>query len=473
MNKPGFVTASHTHRFGTLANWVSSTQFCIAVIAGFTVVMVVSGYGRAAAFDLAMAGVTFAIGATLRSSADLAFARRLLIASLALHWLVVGSLHVVLAVRGHAPLLTPDENGYSRFAIEQSREWLGTGPPVRAMDLYVQEPFSQLLAGAYTVGGYTPFAGLAIPVAFGTWISVAVHRLTADHFSGWGVQAARIAGVIALIYPTTLMWSCMLLKDSSLTFANLAVLLGVVGVAALLRRERARAVDLAIGAAGIAWLSTNRAAQLIPLALGTALAVIAVSLRLSLRARLVVSVVIACGVLAVPLVPAVRHKFDRLPQTLAAHRALARENARTAGPREGPSSGASWATTIEHVPDGSALVLLRPYPTEIRNFAELGGAAGNLLNLILCVVAAIGALRAWHEGRRSEILLLAGSVVSLWLLLAITEGNVGTAWRHRDVATPLLACLAAYAAAARYDLLRGLAHRRTLRRRISDPQPAP
>jgi hypothetical protein len=397
---------------------------------------------RAIGFDVAMAALTLAIGRMLCSGVDRRFAWRLLVGALALHWFLVCSLQLVLAARGHSPFLVPDEHAYDLVARQLSRFWLGTGPAVPQVNDFLEGPFATLVAGAYTAGGHTPLVGLAIPVAFGTWFPVLVHRLMSEHLGAVGRRAARTGALLALLYPASIGWSCLLLKDSSVTFASTAVVLAVLALPSVTRSPRERLVDLALGLAGIAWLIETRGAQLVPIAIGIAVIAIAWVLRQPIRKRIAIFGVIVCGLAAIVSVSQVRHELGQVPVRLAVHREASRVGARTAEAPEGPPSQATWLSTVGHVPAGLALALVRPYPTEVQNASQALGAAGNLIYLVFCAIAAAGIAAAVRAGLRTETLLLVATVAASWIVLSVAEGNAGTAWRHRDAVTPLLACFA-------------------------------
>jgi hypothetical protein len=428
---------------------------CAAVVLGLTIVVAVAVNVWAAGFDLTFAGLTLAVAHLLRSRRDSRFAADLAVVSLTIRWLVIAIIQLVLAAKGHKPLLTHDEFAYDRFAIEQSRAWLGTGPAVPQVDLYLRGPFSEALSAVYTIGGYTPLVGLSMSVAFGTWTPVLIHKIMADNISPDHPQRARIAGVLASIFPTTLIWSCLLLKDSSITFACTAVVAGVISLPRGNRISRSCWAALVVAAA--AWLITERGAQLAAVGVGLVLWLVWTN-RHRLTAVAISAVVVLAVVAGLFIVsPGLRTSLTDLPHTLAKHRILGREHARTAEAPEGPPDKATWLSTVLHIPQGLTLVLLRPLPTEVDDLAQLGGMIGNVVYLIFCGLAVAGSYIAWRGGYQREALLVIGVAVALWLILSVTEGNAGTAWRHRDAVTPLLACLVGFAGATSYVSSRVLA----------------
>lgn len=407
--------------------------------------MIATGNARAAAFDLLTAGLTLAGARALRSQRDPGFGMRLAIAALSLHWLVIGVIHIVLAAMGHTPFLVGDEISYNGFATELSRAWLGTGPPVPLGDQYLNTPFSTLLAGAYTLGGDTPLAGLTIPLAFATWTPVLAHRLVADHGPWSDMRPARVAGILATVFPTTFLWSSFLLKDSSVTFGTIALIVTVLEVTDPSRSWQSRAGWAILGMGMVAWLYGVRGVELVPLAGGIVLWLLCRTRGRGWQVKLSAGVIIASAVAAFFVIPSLHDQLDRVPFRLAQHRVAGRVSARTAEPPEAPPYEATWQSTVAHVPQGLLLVMLRPLPSQVKDVPQLAGAVGNLVYLVLVAFAVAGAAVAWRAGWRDGVVLLAANVVLLWLVLAVSDGNAGTAWRHRDAVTPLLACLAGIA----------------------------
>ena len=424
--------------------WSIVTRVGCVVLLLLAVVMASTGNARAAGVDLLVAGATLVGARALRSGRDPEFAMKLAIGALTLHWLVIGVGHIILAAIHHRSLLVGDEIDYNRFAGQMSHSLLG-GPPVAPHQAYLKNPFTIVLIGLYVVGGATPLVGLTIPVAFATWTSVLTHRLLADHAPGPELRSARAAGILVTVFPTTLLWSCLLLKDASVTFGTIAVVVVALEVAAPARPWRARLGWALFGAASVGWLVGVRGVELVPLGGGILIWLAWLIRRRGLPVRLTAAVIGACAVAALLTVPPLRSQLDRVPFRLADHRIVGRRYARTAEPPEGPAKKATWLSTAGHVPQGLLLVLFRPLPSEVNNVSQFGGVVGNGFYLVLCLFAGAGVAIAWRAGWRDGVLLLVANVLVLWLVLAVADGNAGTAWRHRDAATPLLACFAGIA----------------------------
>ena len=99
------------------------------------------------------------------------------------------------------------------------------------------------------------------------------------------------------------------------------------------------------------------------------------------------------------------------------------------------------AATLDSLPRGLVAVSLLPFPWSYGTSMTLNAAAAeSLLWVVLYVLAFIG---AWH-GRRAPTtyfpVFLVGAVM---VSSAVTQGNLGTAFRHRGQVLSVLAVLAA------------------------------
>jgi hypothetical protein len=440
-------TSGYLRRLFDLVEPVRRRRFysiCIVVVVTCEAVLAATQGLWLAAWAALTFSCTLAAAHLMRGDRDRSFALSLAVGALTLRWLCIAILQGLLAIKGHGPFVFPDESPNDRVAVELSRVWLGTGPAVPTMDHYLLGPYSTVLAGAYTAGGYTLFAGLPVPVAFGTWTAVLAHRIVSEGLYPGFAWTARTAGILVAIYPSTLAWSCLLLKDSSVAWATTAIVCGVIGVAKS-SRSRQRVSPALLLCLGGAWLAGVRTPQAVVIAVFVATWCVWLLLRRTLSSRYLVVVTVVSALLASGTVLVAYRSYDRIPRSLATHRALGRLHARTATIAERPPRSATWGSTFSYLPHGITLMLFRPYPWEASNSAQRASIVGNVLFLLLCAFAAVGALLSWRRGRRAETVLLVGTVIVLWLLFALAEGNAGTAFRHRDAVTPLLLCFAGVA----------------------------
>ena len=109
-----------------------------------------------------------------------------------------------------------------------------------------------------------------------------------------------------------------------------------------------------------------------------------------------------------------------------------------AGPATGPDPG-----------DGATRPI-RPTPREAGTSGKLSaGGFESIIWLSLFVFAGVG---AWVRRRESHVVALPASlIISLTLAAAVTQGNLGTAFRHREQILFALSLLAAAGLQATID----------------------
>jgi len=123
--------------------------------------------------------------------------------------------------------------------------------------------------------------------------------------------------------------------------------------------------------------------------------------------------------------------------------------------REGNAVGASSALTcdrgrqgfeakIEHLPCGFPAVMLRPYPWESAGSTSVRLARFEaILWYPLLAAALYGVTRSWPQRRWLAFPAVNGAMIVV--VYALTEGNLGTAFRHRAEAIWAVALFAAVA----------------------------
>jgi hypothetical protein len=121
----------------------------------------------------------------------------------------------------------------------------------------------------------------------------------------------------------------------------------------------------------------------------------------------------------------------------------------------------SVGTNLRELPSGFAATVLRPYPWEWSSSVE--SQISGIENVVWYVLYALAAIGVWALRRRITVIAFP-LVVTAGIIGAstLTQGNVGTAFRHRS---QVLWCVALFAAA-------GAAHLVERRRSISAATPA-
>ncbi len=409
------------------------------------VAVAVAGGLWAAGFAVIVSIAALLVGGRLVDDADRRWIVSLMLIALAARWLVGGGMQAVLAAREGTGFLFPDELAYDRVGDALRRAWFD-GIPILEQDRYLVTSFTSAISVSYTLAGHEVLAARALNAAVAILTVAVVHRLAKAVLGGRSTAGPRLAAGLAAFYPTTFGWSILVLKDTGLMLATCAVVLVWLTVG-----RGARAAPLIVLALALGWIMDNRAAQAAVLLLALAAAATAAPLLRRPR-RLPVVVAAAAVVLAaaIALVPSVASTLDRMPDRLAGERALQAENARTAisaAPSEVDAGtrvvDSSWPETLAYLPGGLAAVLLGPYPWEAENASQAIGAALSVLALAFYALALVGGRALWRTGRKVPLLHLAAVIGSFWVLLALTAGNAGTAFRHRDAVFAFVLVLAA------------------------------
>ncbi|MBI4348323.1 MAG: hypothetical protein HY553_15890 [Elusimicrobia bacterium] len=97
------------------------------------------------------------------------------------------------------------------------------------------------------------------------------------------------------------------------------------------------------------------------------------------------------------------------------------------------------ARTLEYIPRGLSHSLFAPFPWQIRRPVDVLPLPEMVVWYVCLAAATATLLRRWRSWR--ELLLLGAFSFGMLLLLALVEGNVGTLYRHRGMATPWILVL--------------------------------
>lgn len=413
----------------------------LVIVAGTIVggggALALDGYPRLAAW-LFVASVVAAAGALALAGRPTTAVLVVVVAAVALRWIVDAALLEILTPRGHYGTFNADEVGYDRVASA-----LADGSPVASDLRFLVTPYTWLLAGAYDIGGTDPLAGKAVTGACGVLVVGAAHRIVM--LVDGRRRAAIVAAVLVAAWPTTLGWSATLLRDSTIV---LGVALAVLGL--LEWRTGRVAVGAALALVASGWLIVVRPSDAAVVVVGELIVGMA---WLARRSRLATAATVGGIVLAgcvVALVPALNHRVDAVPDQLRTRRV---ENS-SGNTRLGAdvsvtrvvAGQSTWARELERLPSAAATVWLRPAPWEIvgaGNTSQRLGATVAPLWYLALLLSVIGVVTLTRRGRPWEAWMLAAPVLLSLLPLAMGEGNLGTAVRHRDSVSSLLLVLTA------------------------------
>jgi hypothetical protein len=384
------------------------------------------------------------------------FMLRLAAAAVAARWIVAAAIQAGLALADR-PRLFGDELSYDIVSSMIAR--LGDGELIPIEWRYLDHAYTDGTAVAYSIAGHDPVVGIGVNAALGVVTAAVVYRLAALVWRPRGDEAdaapetttaARLAAGLAAFYPTLLLWSGVFLKDVSVMLAVTLVVYAWVGI--VRGRVSWPAVVIAVPAL---WYVLETRWPLVPVLAGAALlGALAALATTGRRGLLATAAVVLVGAAAVFAAPTARAWFEDIPDESKYQRIVSAQAARTAIEDAPPTPvcphceedpevpGAGWTELAGYAPKGLSAVLLGPYPWQARNADQAVGALLSPFALVLYALAALGTLRLWRRDRVAACVLLA-MVLSYWAYLVLVEGNVGTAFRHRDTVVPILLVFAA------------------------------
>lgn len=316
------------------------------------------------------------------------------------HWVVA------FGTFAAAGLLVPDAVLYDEMALgEHPESPLPLG----------KEGWTLLLTGLYRIFGHNPGVGLAVNVLAAT-VTTGVIARTATHLGLPGTRSAWIAA----LWPSGILWSSLLLRES-ITWMFLA--LCMLGFAGLATSPKWRTYGLVLLVSAVGLFEFRGTAALIAVAAGGIALLIARRNYLLLAAATIAAALVVTGPLGAPI----RDVFGQysLERILYSRQWLS-ENATTGFPIDN-----LWEVLVR--------VLIGPLPWE-------WGVVGPIFALdgVVWVLMVILAVRGWQEsGDRRLILILVLPAVALWVSLAVNSGNYGTMQRLRALPELLLLPLAA------------------------------
>ena len=375
-----------------------------------------------------------------------ALARRPVLVAFTAALVVRATTAVVIAIGWGGSLFLDDAtySGMAQAAADGRLSSLG------AQQEWLYERTGTLLVpitGLYELLGPVKLAGELYVALLGATTAALTARLALEVVER---RFALMAGLLVALLPSQVLWSSIILKDAAV-WACLSGLAVVVAVGA--RSTGRRLALLAVVAASLLVLLGFLRLQ----TLEVACVALTLAMLVSERAQRPVRVAGAVAMLVcVPLVfgmgvagaPFVARSRDPGEQ-----RAGNAQQARSAVVAPTPAATGHDVTSdddvtgeLSYLPKGLAVVALRPWPWE-----SSGGGVGVALARVealawypLVALALFGLGGAWRRRQALAFPILSGCAVLV--MYGLTEGNLGTAYRHRGElvwAVVLLATLGA------------------------------
>lgn len=304
------------------------------------------------------------------------------------------------------------------------------------------------MALLFEVFGPSEIVGQVFVVLLGAGVAALVTRVASEFLSR---PLALVAGLIIVLLPSQVIWSSLTLKDPAV-WLNLVLLALLVALGA--RSSGSRLLLMSVGTAvALVALAYLREHTTIVAAWALVPAMLASERRLRVI-RVMVAAALAIVVLwAVGFGPG-GLDFIRDAGSLAERRIANAEEAGSAfvAPEKPRSVGApsvrdtaeqegSLDEDLAHLPRGLAAMLFAPYPWQAAGSTTM--MLAQLETIVwypLLVLAAIGLVQARRYLRAMTFPIMVGG--GMLLVYALTEGNVGTAYRHRGEFVWVVALLA-------------------------------
>lgn len=280
----------------------------------------------------------------------------------------------------------------------------------------------------YWVLGVVPLVPVLLNCIIGALTAIPVYRIAARI---GGRLAGRWAAVLIVFFPSLVLWSSLLVRDAPALF--------LIAWAAALGQDLLRRVSLAKALTLIACLgvlATLRSYIFLLLAAALVGAFLIAAVRRPGRA-LAVAVLATLGILLLVRGAGLGEEFlaeDYLVRI--DHQRRLNALVGNAAIEMGAHDISTPAGALVYLPTGLAYFLLAPFPWQLGGRQAL--ALPDLLVWYACLpLVVMGAIWAYRRRRVPALVpLLAG--ISICLLYALVEGNVGIIVRHRAQALVLL-----------------------------------
>jgi hypothetical protein len=257
----------------------------------------------------------------------------------------------------------------------------------------------------------------------------------------FGHPAGAFAGIAAAVFPSTFLWSLMSLKDTMFIFAA-ALLLWLITLL-LITGRWLLIIPILAAFALVGGLRTYVQAMFTLLIPATVL----LQSRVRLPRKWALSAVLLTGCWAllwvsggvqwfgVPVDQVNRMRYCMAAGANSAYVATAQAAAEECADEE-VVPARSLQEIVAWLPIGSIYALAAPFPWTAEHIAERVTIPEMVLWYGAAILGLIGFGRQWRSWRRFTHLL--GYIGGIFLLLAMTQGNLGTLVRHRGMIIPFV-----------------------------------
>jgi 4-amino-4-deoxy-L-arabinose transferase-like glycosyltransferase len=348
----------------------------------------------------------------------------------------------VLRQAGLNEFFAPDEDTFHRNGLQFSL-WLGGDSPYRLSWRFhdsLQVGYYYLVGAIYYLFGSEPLLPILLNCVIGAVTALPVYKIARQL---GGREAARPAAILVAFFPSLLLWSTLLIRDSlvilvlmlviasvmdlrrGFTFHRLVLLLVLLMALGTLRQY----LFLMVAAAAVMSFLVGRTGRTGRSVLVGALAIVAL-----------LAMVKLAGFGVWEMERASLHHLNLHRQYNALETASG-----TIAPQVDISEPAN---ALLYLPVGIVYFLLSPFPWQVLTPRQVLSVPDVLLWYALLPPILLGlAAAVRHRFRDASMLLLSVAVITI--LYALVEGNVGIIFRHRAQVIAPMMVLAGMGIAAR------------------------
>jgi hypothetical protein len=375
--------------------------------------------------------VTFLIARAQREKEVGQFLLSVMLAAIGIRLLVLALIHSSVG----PAVFAPDTEEYWVVGQELLDAWQGERPVPRKLVGSLQIGYYVLNAVAFLIFGRGAGAPVALNILLASWLAVPIYHLTRLCVRGHhGV--ARWATIMALFFPSLILWSVLNIREAPTIFAVALVVFFFVRF-----QVYPRARDLLFGAMAMLALLVLREYMMLLVGFSAGAGVVMGRSRSPIASFGAGAVLLVAATLVLQSA-GVGTSLAEEP-TLERVQYLRQDLGRDARSAFGQDADVSTATgAITYLPVGLTYFLLAPFPWSTTGALQRITLPESLVWYVLFFCALWGGRLAMrHDLRRYTVPLAV--LITVTFAYALVEGNVGTAYRHRAQVLPLFFVLSA------------------------------
>jgi len=304
---------------------------------------------------------------------------------------------------------------------------------------YGWSPHLYMLGFLYYLFGYAPMLGKCINGLFGVLTGIVVYFMSNELF---GIKTARLSCILTMFFPTLFLWSISNLRDMALIFLLTLFLYSYV---MFLKIRRMRYLFLV----GVLFLLvSNYRPYLLPLLICSAATAIFINIGRKYK-KLIISVVVLVFLLNSYFVYKYHiNQIITIPRSISIGRfiEIQRGSVNSGGTiykiypdrfyNSEDYKPISAGESIIAFLNGELSLMLKPFPWDISNKFKFFYYPVSVVWDILFVFFIVSLLVNVRYRIKGSIFLIS-TFIMISVLLSLTEGNIGTMIRHRDMITPV------------------------------------